>query len=467
MPPRTNACATCRKKRIKCDATLPNCHMCLKFGRTCPGPGNGPIIIDMTAKAKSKPSGKEQIRDTATLVVYDVPQTMQWTLQISHRNPLNEIFYSTFLSYFTATGEGEDIQNKHTWLHKLPTFSADGTNTALEIAVQATASAFSGVKTRNAPLLQDACTLYGRALHMHSRLLRLKKEITVHMVSTSVLLSIFEAMHATTASAYRAHVNGAAKMIEVAGPEQCWEGVLCQIYFHIRTQLVFVYLTSKESGKNHVSTERALCNALNYERLPIMQRLLTLISRLSDIHVRLEDGEDADFVQQLEDADVFEEVRGAINILETEYKDTADKKGYELTWKTPAGSTTYRNPYTALCIAYFATARLLLSIIAPQLPVVHVDPTDYCDVVLEATAFLYTVTIGCAFMRMSAPLYLVAMHGKRVEQRMKALAVFEEWKVTGLGGISALALEKIHERGAKSARAVLRKPETRLSTAGV
>jgi hypothetical protein len=452
---------------MKCDATLPHCLMCLKFGRTCPGPGNGPIIIDMTAKTKSKPSTKMGNKDPGALVVYDVPPTMPWTLQISHRNPLNEVFYSTFLSYFTATGEAEDIQNRQTWLHRLPTYSTDGTNTALEIAVQATASAFSGVKTRNLSLLQNACSLYGRALHMHSRLLRLKKEITVHMVSTSVLLSIFEAMHTTTASAYSEHLNGAAKMIEVAGPEQCMQGVLCQIYFHIRTQLVFVYLTSKDSMKKEESAERVLRGSLDYQRLPIMQRLLTLISRLSEIHVRFEDEENVDLAQQFADSDGFEEVRSAINILENEYKVVADKKGHRLTWKTPTGSTTYRNPYTALCIAYFATARLLLSVLAPHLPVVHVDPTDYSDIILEATAFLSTVKIGCAFMRMSAPLYLVAVHGQKVEQRMKALAVFEGWKISGLGGISALALERIHERGAKGASAVLGRPGTRLSTAGV
>jgi hypothetical protein len=426
--------------------------MCLKFKRTCPGPSNGPVIIDMTASTKSNSlTKKKQNNGSKALILHDVPL---WSLHLSHRSPLNEVFYSTFLAYFTATGEGEDIQNQQTWLHRLPDFSTDGTNMALEIAVQATASAFSGVKTRNIPLLQDACTLYGRALNMHSRLLRLKKEITVHMVSTSVLLSIFEAMHATTASAYCEHINGAAKMIEVAGPEQCMRGVLCQIYYHIRTQLAFVYLTSKKTEKNKESAGKVLRDSLSYKRLPIMQRLLTLLSRLSEIYVRIEDGETSDLAQQYADSDTFLEVRSAINILEKEYKTTADQKNQVLTWKTPT-VTRYRNPYTAVCIAYFATARLLLSILAPHLPVVHVDPTDYSDVVLEATAFLRTVEIGCAFMRMAAALYLVAIHAPRVEQRMKALAVFEEWNVSGLGGISALALEKIYERGAKGARAML------------
>ncbi|KAF2689825.1 hypothetical protein K458DRAFT_273559, partial [Lentithecium fluviatile CBS 122367] len=363
--------------------------------------------------------------------------------QISHRYPLNEVFYSTFLSYFTATGEGEDIQNKQTWLHKLPAFSTDGTNRALEIAVQATASAFSGVKTKNVALLQDACNLYGKALHMHSHLLRLKRDITVHMVSTSVLLSFFEAMHATTASAYCEHINGAAKMIELAGPGQCTQGVLCQVYFHIRTQLAFVYLTSKKHQSNN-SAEKVLRNSLSYTKLPIMQRLLSLFSRLSEVYVRLEDGEEQDMGQQIDDSIVVMEVQSAVDALEEEYKAAAEEKGERLSWKTSTGTIEYRNPYTAVCIAYIAATRLLLSTLAARLPVTYLGPTDFFHVILNATAYLCTVKIGCAFMRMSSPLYLVAIHASMVDQRMKALAVFEEWKVSGLGGISALALESIY-----------------------
>jgi hypothetical protein len=435
--------------------------MCQKFNRKCPGPGSGPVIIDMTAKTKSNPTRTKQSSHTSSPMQHEMPQPMTLNIQISSRYALNEHFYSTFLAYFTATGEGEDLQNQHTWLQQLPTFSTDGSNMALEIAVQATASAFSGVKhgvnSQQGPqLLQKASALYGKALHMHSRLLRLKKEITVHMVSTSVLLSIFEAMHATTASAYCEHLNGAAKMIEVAGPEQCMKGVLCQIYFHIRTQLTFVYLTSKKHRDHQESAERILRRSLNYDRLPIMQRLLTLISRLSELYVRFEeDGDEQNMHQQLADADTFLSVRTAVTTLEKEYHSTASEKGHTLTTKLPNSTILYHSPYTAVCVAYFATARLLLFVLAQHLPVVHVDPTDYADIVLEATRFLKTVKIGCAFMRMATPLYLLAAEALRVDQRMEALAVFEGWKVSGLGGVSALALRKIHERGAKDATAML------------
>jgi hypothetical protein len=458
MPPRTNACATCRKKRIKCDATLPHCLMCQRFGRQCPGPESGPVIINMTTQTMSKAPRTKHGKDGSVLVLRNQPP-MARSLQISPRKSLNEVFYSTFLAYFTTTGEDEDIRNKNTWLHKLPGFSTDGTNTALEVAVQAVASAFSGVKGPNMALLQDACILYGKALHLHSHLLRLKKEITVHIVSTTVLLSFFEAMHATTASAYRNHINGAAKMIEVAGPEQCMQGVLCQIYFHIRTQLTFVYLTSKKHETNKVCAEKVLRDSLRYEELPVGQRLLTLISRLSEVYVRLKEGFDQDEMQT--NAAVVSEVQNAIDVLEIEYKAKADQKGGPLTWKTSAGAIQYRNPYTAVCIAYFATVRMLLAILAPRLSVPCSDSMDFCDIILDATKFLSTVKIGCAFMRMSTPLYLVAVHASRTDQRMKALGVFEDWKASGLGGISALALEKIYEHGAGSARAMLTVPETR------
>jgi hypothetical protein len=152
---------------------------------------------------------------------------------ISERAVVTEAFYARFLAYFTSEGEENDIRNRRNWLHSLPVLTTDGTNEALVLALEATASAYCAVESGNLALTQHSWKLYGQALQTHGRFVSLpltRHEVTVHMVSTSVLFSFFEAMQATDADAYRSHIYGAVQMLEVTKPKQCSQGVLCQIF---------------------------------------------------------------------------------------------------------------------------------------------------------------------------------------------------------------------------------------------
>ncbi|KAF2183443.1 hypothetical protein K469DRAFT_583069 [Zopfia rhizophila CBS 207.26] len=361
--------------------------------------------------------------------------------QVSQAAIINEAFYANFLSYFTSDGEGKDLQNKMTWMHILPQLSSDGTNTALTLALRATAAAYCGVEAANISVVQDAFKTYGQALHNHARLLQSKpKEVTVHMISTSVMLSLFEAMQSTTTGAYREHIHGAAKMIEVTGPGQCVEGVLCQLFFHIRTQMAFVYLTTQKSQA--ISVKRILSETLSYKRLPMFQRLMSHIAVLAEIYVNKTAPNSQ---QQLIDLSVYSSVKAEVGALWHNYQSDAVEAGQQLSWKED-GRPMYRNGFTALSIAYFSAARILLIILAPRLSSTLLDFNDYYTTILDCATFLQAKRIGCAYMRMATPLYLVSLHSPSAAQRQQAIAIFEDWKKGCMGGISALALETIYKR---------------------
>lgn len=367
------------------------------------------------------------------------------TVQVSQRYAVKDQFFGNFLAYFTTHGEAGDIGNRQTWLHRLPQFAADGSNVALELAVRASASAFSFTRTRHPPLMQDALKLYGRALRQHVHILKTKKKITMHTVSTSVLLSIFEAMNATTASAYRQHISGAAELVKMAGPEECWMGILCQLFFHIRVQMAFVYLTTRQEDKKSLCSEEMLYETLLYYKLPIFQRLISHMTKLTALYLQLEDN-DKQRSPNLMDLEEYERIKGGVDALWLEYERSAEDEGQSLFWITPSGAVHYRSAYTSLCVAYFASARALCSILAPRLAATYLDFTDHYQRILDIAVYLGGISIGCAFMRMATPLYLVAMHANSKVQRDFAIAVFEEWKIGGLEGMSALALESIYRR---------------------
>ncbi|KAF2464300.1 uncharacterized protein BDR25DRAFT_243020 [Lindgomyces ingoldianus] len=399
----------------------------------------------MTSSTANRTKKRNDIVHLRQSIQFPNALTIGLISQISQGAVINEAFYANFLSYFTSDGEGKDIQNRMTWLHQLPLLSTDGTNVALALALRATASAFCAVDTANIAVVQEACKLYGQALNAHARLLRSKpKEVTVHMVSTSVMLSIFEAMQATTADGYREHIHGAAKMIEVTGPGQCLHGVLCQLFFHVRTQMAFIYLTTHKSQA--ISVKKILTETLSYHRFPMFQRLMSHIAVLAEIYVnKTSPGSQ----QQLIDLSVYSSVKTEIEALWHEYQSQASEKNQNLFW-TEAGKTYYRDGFTALSVAYFCAARILFTILAPRLASSYIDFTDHYGRILDCARFLRTKKIGCAYMRMATPLFLVSLHSSSPTQRKAAISIFEDWKKGSMAGISALALETIHKRQANN-----------------
>jgi hypothetical protein len=189
MAPRTKSCNVCRKKRIKCDATLPQCLMCIRFDRKCHGLDDGPLMVDMNKKARH--GMQKRTKKSSWINLLHEPYSVSMD-RISHQTIITEAFYGRFLSYFTSEGEGKDIRNKMTWLHRLPQLSVDGTNDALILAVQATSSSYCALESNNLALTRHAWDLYGHAMQMQGRVLARRSRlamgaVTLHMISTSVL----------------------------------------------------------------------------------------------------------------------------------------------------------------------------------------------------------------------------------------------------------------------------------------
>ena len=278
MARRTKACAICRQKRIKCDATMPHCQMCLKFNRQCPGPTDAPLMFVDTSsypsgkKPRKRPSlpsskkplvkpepksstdaeyerarGNMQLASTARGDVVgrrgDLPSELVYVtlVQISGRYVTNEALFSSLARFFCAEGRYMPgaPQRPPSWLHALPRLATQPPSTsvpsknasqagpsgkeALSLAIRATTAAFGGIEARNTGLLEYAAGLYGEALRAQGRVVARnasgsggKKEVGMDMVAASVMLGMFEAIVATTGRAYAEHIIGAAKMLDVA-----------------------------------------------------------------------------------------------------------------------------------------------------------------------------------------------------------------------------------------------------------
>lgn len=228
MPRRSRGCQACRQRRIGCDATLPCCRQCLLTNRSCSGPIRGAIILDQT--------GIVTARHRRTSTPPNQGETPAMGAQPSPRAFISLAFVSHFIYFITA---GDGGASKRTWLHALGDVSRGENGPALDLALQAAATAFCGVISKNYTVLVEACQLYGKALSRYIGAMSQRSEAPItSKICISALLSLYEAIWPTNSSAYIVHLAACWKILASAGSEPEDIAVLKQVATHVQYQTV-------------------------------------------------------------------------------------------------------------------------------------------------------------------------------------------------------------------------------------
>lgn len=151
---------------------------------------------------------------------------------------------------------------------------------------------------------------------------------------------------------------------------------------------------------------------------------------LSDCYA---DQERLGHLDPLQAREAVDAAEGAIGSLTDEYSARALDKGERLWWDDPIGRK-YRDVFTALTLAYFDAARVMLNIVTPQLPDATAEDSTveiHCASILNAANFLASRSIGCSYLRMTLPLLLVAVHSPSEVQRQSARCLYQSWNAAG------------------------------------
>jgi hypothetical protein len=203
--------------------------------------------------------------------------------------------------------------------------------------------------------------------------------------------------------------------------------------------MAFISLTSK-AKETPVHVQRILYGSLEYIRLPIFQRLMSHVSELVEMYV----GSMNNASQHQTEPQAYTNIGTNIETLWLEYADEAANADTRLFWEDVlTGTMRFRDDFTALTVAYFSAALILLSVTIPYPALSSSTLPDPHSTILQVSQYLQTYTVGCAYMRKATPLLLVALHSPEASQRKQATTYFERWMQKSMSGISALALDKI------------------------
>lgn len=392
----------------------------------------GALIVDMTAETQT--GKKRRYRAVPKLTPSPIsPKAYRLNLNPLVPAATTESFFENFLGLFTTDGEGKDIKNQLTWLQRIPLLASSKLDRALVLALEATATAYGGIMNSDTSLTGHARELYGTALRAHQAVLQQRgssSDITIHLVSTSVMLSFFEAMQATTADSYRAHIYGAARLFDITGPGECGFGVLCQLFYHVRTQMLYIQIAT-DSYKVPLSAKKILHDTLLYKDPPMIQKLLCCITALHDL--RASNAMTRDLWAQ--------DLASLTSRVEELWREFSSRKSTICAAKTGSSD----DAFTALTAAYFSSAHIIIGALLSNREYA-LQASAHEQIIIDAASFLDARQNAIAYMRMATPLLLVALNSQCDGHRMRAVGIFEGWADGTMRGISALALDAVSRR---------------------
>ncbi|KAK0118703.1 hypothetical protein ONS96_011791 [Cadophora gregata f. sp. sojae] len=460
MVRRTRACQACRSRRMRCDETLPQCDQCLRAGRQCPGPISGAIIVDVTTQTV--------IRARSKLInSFHRPQTQNPPAQLispSQSPIIIQNFLSRFLDYFASRSSSSPGRF---WLHELPSLSTSGTRNGLELAVQATSTAFCASATSNLSYYAGSRKIYGEALQKHSRSIaalrnsgsQVRAIAAAQLLCTTLLLCFYEAISSTQSGGegYMRHVEGAAKMVEVLGPEGCADGLVNELFFTARRQMLLIsFLTKKPSI---YATPQYLSIPSHGGIKPVHERLMDILTLLiEELNFPSDNRLEHPTRGPIFLTNVKKDLQGLwIEFQTCYYPGSLSEPGTEEATATSTSTSTstdssvdYPNAFTAYIESYFLFSRILCRVIgnrdvSPFLDIQEDEMIHHASAsILSCAAYLETQNLGCGFISAVLPLHAVGIYGS-VEDRKAARVVLETWRdrgvVRGLVGLVLVRLD--------------------------
>ncbi|KAF2686404.1 hypothetical protein K458DRAFT_402865 [Lentithecium fluviatile CBS 122367] len=259
MPKRSAGCFECRKRKVRCDETKPECSICVRRGTKCPGyrptqsfiihkfnnQTDRPAIIredenryrysnqrgpEESEAADAKAGAVVRLQPGGVRLLQDAPMIRQVSPIAIER--VQHI--GTFLNLFLPKTEAITMPPPSALMLVLPSLPA--TSPALLAAVDALSAAQLAVNNRNYPLINRSRSLYGGALtQMLSAIQSPARAMEDDTLFATYLLTLYEVfVGISNGHGFFYHVQGLLHLVKLRGPKSFKTRLSMQIFHAIR-----------------------------------------------------------------------------------------------------------------------------------------------------------------------------------------------------------------------------------------
>lgn len=175
----------------------------------------------------------------------------QFQLPTTYQPDRSHQFELLFLSNFVASSSLSERSGAglHTWTRELLDLLSSTEELSVSYSIRATSMAMYGRMAGSEDIEIEAIKWYARGLEAQRQSLQLAAKapsrviLTDEAVCTSIMLSLFETMISTTPTGWLRHYDGAAKMLEMMGPERCQSQFTNKLFRTTRLATVLIGMT--------------------------------------------------------------------------------------------------------------------------------------------------------------------------------------------------------------------------------
>jgi len=229
MPKRSAGCFECRKRKVRCDETKPECNTCLRRGTKCPGyrPTQSFILHEFNDQTErpaiiredenryryanqQSPEGSDSAGSNGGVVGHLQPGNLRPSdghivRQVSPIAIERVQHIGSFIDLFLPKTGANSMPPPSALMLVLPSLPA--TSSALLAAIDALSAAQLAVNNRNYPLINRSRSLYGGALtKMLGAIQSTASAMEDETLLATYLLTLYEVGTATSLELHRSNI---------------------------------------------------------------------------------------------------------------------------------------------------------------------------------------------------------------------------------------------------------------------
>ncbi|PLB46710.1 hypothetical protein P170DRAFT_448500 [Aspergillus steynii IBT 23096] len=216
VPFKSTGCNTCRRRKVKCDETKPECLRCVKNGHVCTGYERNRVFIHKSSDTMEDNPQKPIQRSKAVAYNSGARRPTQLEPEIPRLNVNTEVrsqLLQSFIDWYSPPSQYLAGDSKRHILEILPDLSRG--SQLLDKAITSLSSAFLAKQNKDDHLLQYSTRLYGNAIRMLHGQINSGNILGMDVLYTTVIFQIYELINCSPPGfmAWIAHVQGSNAVI--------------------------------------------------------------------------------------------------------------------------------------------------------------------------------------------------------------------------------------------------------------
>ncbi|KAL5050550.1 hypothetical protein BDW71DRAFT_102500 [Aspergillus fruticulosus] len=257
--PHSTGCSRCRERRIKCDKITPECSQCQRYGQPCPGyrrtfrfQDEGPALERRHHSSTGRiPKPAPSANDAARLVRDGALAMMRRYASMSEDytstgSPahilLERQHVQCFADFIRTAFPTMYYHNRFRATDRLdfPSYVIQdvGSYVFQDAAVACLSSVYLAYLSQDSALLKTSRQMYAQSLHEVARAVQTPDAMSDAMLSTMMMLSVYEMYAQTSNDAWVIHADGVRRLMISRGAQSHARGMARSCYIAYRGFLV-------------------------------------------------------------------------------------------------------------------------------------------------------------------------------------------------------------------------------------